>query len=406
MTAVFARHVPQTIARIRSPAGGVAAAVLVFGTVAFFRVALLPGIGHELVLRPGLLSLVTVVFGVGRLLTDVPAGHLADRIAPLRAFAGSGAGLALASALLAVAHSLPALLVAAAVLGIASATTNTTGMAYFSHAPRAVRGKSLATFSAALLAGQSLGPAIAGVVAGAAGWRVASWTGAVMAGALALGCVAAGRAVGRAAPAPDRAVAGDASAPPRGQVAILHFVSFAVFFGLGAMSQTLLPLIGSNDYALPVGVIGVVLGVGGLCRFVGAALGGVVADRVSRKAALVPALLAMGGGAALLELPGGALVWVAAVALLSVGSYGVGVAATVLADLGGGRRVGRSLGVFRFTGDLGLTAGPLLAGWLYDASGTGGAVVAVTGLLGICAIVVAVGLRETRYAESPLLVDA
>lgn len=385
-------------ARLRGPATLVAGAVLALGTVAFLRVALLPGIGHDLALRPGLLSLVTVVFGVGRLLTDLPAGHAADRIAPLAAFALSAIGLAAGSVLLALAHSLGALLVAAAVLGVASATTNTTGMAYFSHAPREKRGKSLATFSASLLGGQSLGPALAGVVSGAAGWRVAAGAGAVLAALVAVACVVGGRAVAR--PQSARPAAADAGSDGRiagGQLGLLYFVSFAVFFGLGAMPQTLLPLIGARGYGLSIGVIGLALGIGGLCRFVGAGIGGVVADRVSRKAALVPALLAMGAGAALLEVPGGVVVWLAAVVLMSLGSFGGTIAATVLADLGGGRRVGRRLGVYRFAGDLGLIAGPLAAGWLYDGIGTGAAVAAVTGLLGGCAVVVAAALGETRH---------
>jgi MFS family permease len=165
------------------------------------------------------------------------------------------------------------------------------------------------------------------------------------------------------------------------------------------MPQTLLPLIGSRDYGLRAGVVGLLLGVGGLCRFVGAAVGGIAADRWSRKGALVPSLLAMGLGAALLVLPGGPVVWVSSVVLLSLGSFGVTVGATMLADLGGGVGVGRRLGTFRFAGDAGVIAGPLVAGWLYDTVGTAAAVAAVGGVLGICAIVSAAGLRETLHLD-------
>lgn len=397
-------------ARKRLPLNGaraaVAAVVLVLSTVAFFRVALLPAIGSGLALRPGLLSLVTVAFGAGRLLTDLPAGRFSDRVAPLRALAASAAGLAAASVLVARAHSLAALLAAAAVLGVASAATNTTGMTYFSRAPIAMRGKSLAVFSAALLGGQSLGPAVAGVLSGPVGWRMTEVVGAIAAALVALVCLAAARSPARAA-APGLEP-GRAAAPPieRRQLLLLYGVSFAVFFALGAMPQTLLPLIGSRDYGLGAGAIGLLLGVGGVCRFAGAALGGVVADRRSRKAALVPALLTMGGGAALLALPGGPAVWVASVVLLSLGSFGATVGATMLADLGGGRRVGRRLGMFRFAGDAGLVAGPLAAGWLYDGVGTGAAVATVGGLLAACALVSAVALRETRHVETALVLEA
>ena len=385
--------------------------LLALSTIAYFRVALLPAIGADLALRPGLLSLVTVVFGVGRVLADMPAGAVADRISPLRALAASATGLVLGSLLLAAAHSLAALLVASMVLGLSSSTTNTTGMTFFSHGPAEHRGKSLAAFSAALLGGQALGPAVSGLLSGIHGWRATEVGGAVAAALVALACLSP--QLGRSRRA--QAVAGRAERAARGSVAtpaidpaqraLLYLVSFAVFFALAALPQTLLPLIGADHYRLGAGVVGLLLGVGGICRFGGAAGGGVVADRYSRKAALVPALLAMGGGAALLELPGGPVVWVSSIVLLSLGSFGVTVAATMLADHGGGVRVGRRLGVFRFVGDFGLVAGPLAAGWLYDGLGTGAAVAAVGGLLGACAIVAAVGLDETRHLHAPVAVD-
>jgi MFS transporter, DHA1 family, multidrug resistance protein len=378
-----------------------AAVVLALGTVAFFRVALLPAIGDSLLLRPGLLSLLTVVFGVGRLLADLPAGHVADRMQPLRAFAAAGLALALGSLLLAGAHSLALLLVAAAVLGVASSVVNTTGMTYFSHAPVERRGKSLAMFSAALLGGQSLGPAVAGIASGSTGWRATEAGAGVAAALIGLACIVyrSALAPGISPQRPARAGA-PAAAAVDSQRRLLYFVSFAVFFGLGAMPQTLLPLIGAHDYRLSAGIVGLLLGVGGLCRFVGAAVGGVVADRFSRKAALVPSLLIMGAGAVLLDLPGGPVVWIASVVLFSLGSFGVTVAATMLADLGGGVRVGRRLGTFRFAGDAGLVAGPLAAGWLYDTLGVGAASAGVGGLLAACAVVSAFVLVETRHAEA------
>lgn len=404
-SARFALVLPRKRLPIGGAAAAVAAVVLALSTVAFFRVALLPAIGSDLVLRPGLLSLLTVVFGVGRLLADLPAGRLSDRIAPLRALAGSAAGLALASFLLARAHSLAALLAAAAVLGVASAATNTTGMTYFSRARAAVRGKSLAVFSGALLGGQSLGPAVAGVLSGPAGWRTTELVGAAAAAIVAVACVATTRG-------PERArrhepVAEPAAAPAivRSQLLLLYLVAFAVFFALGAMPQTLLPLIGSRDYGLSAGVVGLLLGVGGVCRFAGAALGGVVADRRGRKASLVPALLAMGAGAALLAVFHGPAAWVASVVLLSLGSFGGTVGATILADLGGGLRVGRRLGVFRFAGDAGLIAGPLAAGWLYDGVGTRAAVATVGAVLATAGIACALALRETRHLEAPLVFE-
>jgi DHA1 family multidrug resistance protein-like MFS transporter len=386
---------------VRGPAARLALLVLALSTVAFLRVALLPAIGHDLVLRPGLISSVTVAFGVGRLVADLPAGDVADRISPLRALGGASGGLALGSLLLAGAHSLAALLVAAAVLGVASSATNTTGMTYFSRGTATHRGKRLAIFSAALLGGQALGPAVSGVVSGEAGWRATEGVAAALAALIALVCLFGRRDGSSPSRQPERAGGTRAPRPiDPVQRALLYLVSFSVFGALGALPQTLLPLIGSDRYRLSAGVIGLLLGVGGACRFAGAAVGGVVADRVSRKAALVPALLTMAAGTALLELPGGPAVWAASVVLLSLGSFGITIAATMLADLGGGVRVGRRLGAFRLAGDAGVIVWPLAAGWLYDTLGTRFAIGVVGSLLAATALVAALALAETRTVDA------
>lgn len=359
------------------------------------------------------MSLFTVVFGVGRLLTDLPAGRIADRAPAPLALAAAGTVMGAGSLLLAAASSLAVLLVAAVVLGIASAVANTTGMAFFSHAPGGRRGTSMALFSVALLGGQSLGPAVAGVLSGALGWRAteAIGGGAVIVAAAALGLAVAGA---RSGPEPARPGADERDAPRRSggpaaplsgaQRAALYAVPFAVMFALGAMPQTVVPLLGAHGFGLSAGAIGLTLGLGGLCRLAGSGAGGVAADRFSRKGSLVPGLLLLSGGIALLALRLGPAVFVAAVALLSLGSYGITVAATMVADLGGDG-IGRRLGTFRFVGDLGLIAGPLLAGALYDVAGGRASVLATAGLVLLTASVAVALLPETKRLgdESPLL---
>jgi predicted MFS family arabinose efflux permease len=184
---------------------------------------------------------------------------------------------------------------------------------------------------------------------------------------------------------------------PLREQALLYFVPFAMFFTFGAMPQTLVPIIGADEFHLSVGVIGLVLGVGGVCRFVGAMIGGVVSDRISRKAALIPALLSQAAGVALLALEGSLWAWVAALVVMSLASFSIAVAATMLVDRTHGRRSGRRLGPFRFAGDLGLIAGPLTASLVYEHYGQRPAALLVAGVLLACAAASAFGLRETRW---------
>lgn len=384
--------------------------VLLISIAAFFRVPLLPSIGAELRMTTGQLGLVTTVFAVGRLATDIPAGRLADRAPPMRSLGLAGAVLATGSLLMAGATTGGWVIGAAFVLGIASAMANTTGMTFFSTAaPTHQRGTAMASFSAALLGGQALGPALGGLVAGLADWRAAITTAAglgllvLVAGVVSHGSSVLARRAGRtsrAAAAPSAPAAREvARRTGRSQLVVLHAVPFASFFTLGAMPQTLVPIIGDARHGLSASTIGLALGVGGVCRFVGALAGGRISDRVSRKASLVPGMLLGAIGVGVLVLDWGVAGWVTAIVLMSLGSYGISVSATMLADLAGGSGVGRRLGTYRFVGDVGLIAGPAVTAALYEHVGPDLAVSGVALLLGLVGVLCALLLPETRWLD-------
>jgi len=380
--------------------GGV---VLVLSMLAYVRVPLLPYLGDDLSMTAADLGVMTTVFAVGRLCADIPAGRLSNLRSTGWMLGGAAALLGLASLTLAAADVSEVALVAAFFLGVSSATVNTTGMVYFAeHATADRRGRSMAGFSAALLGGQALGPALGGVLAASWGWRTALVVAAAM--AVVVGAVVALRTVWQrrtTGPAPEQAA--EQQAPhglPLREQAILYSVPFVMFFTFGALPQTLVPIIGADDLDLSVGVIGLALGVGGACKFIGAMIGGTISDRVSRKAALIPALVGQAAGVALLALEGVLWAWVAALVVMSLASFAIGVAATMLVDRTHGRRAGRRLGPYRFAGDLGLIAGPVTASLVYEHWGQRPAALLVTAILLACALAAAFGLRETRWLDA------
>jgi DHA1 family multidrug resistance protein-like MFS transporter len=379
-------------------AGGVVLAVAI---ASFMRAPLLPDIGRDLELAAADLAMITTAFALGRLVMDLPAGRLADRLPPGPALAGTGVGVAISAALLAGAGSLGQALAAVFFLGAASALTNTTGMTVFAtSAPPERRGAAMAGFSMALMTGQTLGPAIGGAVAGLAGWRVAQVVGTAIGVGVIVACLLlpAGRARRRASA--DGGADDPAPGLSRSQAIVLAAVPFAVFFTISALPQTLLPVIGSSELSLSAAVIGVALGAGGIARFAGSAVAGAVSDRVSRKAALVPSLLAMGVAVVMLAPPPTLATWLAAIVLLSLASSGIAVAATIIADQVPADTVGRRLGTFRFTGDFGLLAGPAVTGLLYQHSGRSAAMLVTAGVLGGCALAAAVLIAEPGTSPS------
>jgi MFS family permease len=280
----------------------------------------------------------------------------------------------------------------------------------------------MAGFSMALMTGQTLGPAVGGALAGLAGWRASQGAAVLIGVGVLAACllVPAGRTprpAAQGAPAgPDEAASprrarGAATAVPdapaapaaavgtglsRSQAAVLAAVPFAVFFTLSALPQTLLPVIGSSELGLTTATIGLALGAGGVARFAGSAVTGVLSDRVSRKAALVPSLLGMAVGVLLLAPAPTLATWLVAIVLLSVTSSGIAVAATIIADRVPPETVGRRLGTFRFTGDFGLLAGPAITGLLYQHSGRASAMLVTAGVLCACAVAAALLIVEPR----------
>lgn len=390
-------------------------AVLMLSTAAHFRVPLLPEIGRELSMSAAQLGLITSMFAAGRLATDLPAGLLLERVDATALLSGSAATMIIGSVALAAAPGPVVVYAAAFALGIASAATNATGMHAFSVAvPAQRRGTALAVFSTALLGGQSFGPVIGGAIASASSWRVAEVTAGAVCLALAILLLLVWRrryaqrqsdgGVGTQAPAGDDPVAGDPAAQPPPQRASVQAavlaISFAMFFTFGAMPQTLIPVIGARQLDLGVATIGLALGAGGLCRLVGGFIGGIMADRISRRAALLPGLMLQALGVALVAGDGVAW-WFGGIVVMSLASWSISVGATVLADLTPEGGLGPRLGSFRFVGDIGLISGPLLAGYLFDRVGRVPTVLVVTLLLLGAAAWCAISVPETRRASNP-----
>jgi DHA1 family multidrug resistance protein-like MFS transporter len=386
-------------ARQRGTRTVVGAIVFAVAVAAFARVPLLPDIGADLSLTAGEVGLLTTAFGLGRLAMDLPAGRLAAAIDPTLALMAAGIGLAAASALLAVAGTFAVALTASALIGCASALTNTTGMYAFATATVSQRrGASMAIYTTALMSGQMVGPAIGGALASLADWRVAIGVSAAIGVGVAIACAllrrgapAAGDGPSEAPQLGDPAALGPRAARP--ELVALAAAPFATFFGMAGLTQTLVPLIGAGELGFSASTIGFAIAAGAAARFFSAWFAGVASDRWSRKAVLVPLLVVMGIGAGLLALPIGAGAWLASIVTLAVGSSGISVAAAAVADRVEPRRLGHELGVFRLLGDLGLLVGPAVTAFLYQDYGARSAALVSAGVFGLAALTAAIWVQ-------------
>lgn len=375
------------------------AVLLATSLVSFSRIPLLPDIAVEFSLSPAELSMITASFALGRLAADLPAGRAVDRFPAHLVLTAVGAFLCAGSILFGTAPSLAQASAAVFLIGVASAVANTAGMVEFSaHSAASTRGRSMAAFTIVLLSGQAVGPLFGGLLGQVAGWRTAQ-AGCVVVGA----CVLAGCLV-RRTDGRDRTSSLRKKVGPRlvgvtrlrwAERLILGSSRFAVFFAMSALVQTFVPLIGGAVLGLSASAIGVALAVGGVSRFAGASVVGSVSDRVSRKAALVPSLVIMGAGAAMLAMPPSVALWGTAIALLAAGSAGISAAAAMVGDRVAPEQLGAEMSGFRFLGDIGMLVGPILVGWLYGQAGRGPAMLVVSVALIGCALVVLLLLRDS-----------
>jgi MFS family permease len=190
---------------------------------------------------------------------------------------------------------------------------------------------------------------------------------------------------------------------PRRELFALALAPFATFFGMAGLTQTLIPLIGNGELDFSASAIGLAIGAGAALRFASAWVAGVASDRLSRRVVLVPSLVLMAAGATVLALASNVVTWGASILLVALGSSGVSVAAAAVADRVPAAELGRELGVFRLVGDLGLVLGPIVTGFIYQASGprfAGLAAAAVFAAAALAAVAwVAEGPRGDRRTD-------
>lgn len=360
---------------------GLIIALFLTTAISSLRIPLLPEIGAQLDVGSGEIGVITAVFGFGRIITNIPAGRIADRLSPALSSLFAALFMTAGTTVIALAPGFAQLLVGIAITGSASAMMNTTAMTTLTRsAAPGKRGAAMATYSTSLMTGQIVGPALAGVSAAVLSWRITHGIGAGIALAIALTMLVLWLNDGRSRRAAasrsgsDLVAAGtpvDDSVPDMRRIHLVAVssVSFAVFFSLSALPQTVLPLIAANELRLPVEQIGFAIGASAIARIIGARIAGRIADVYSRRAALIPSLILLAASPLLIALPLGWGGWLAALMLISLASSGAAIAGTVIGDLSRPARLGARMGIYRTLGDVGLLVGGLVCGLSYELGG-------------------------------------
>jgi MFS family permease len=355
----------------------------------------LPAIRESLALSATGAGLVFSVFFAGRLITNLPAAWLVERVGPKwTAVTGSGA-LLLGSALAASASSQMTLLPARGIQGVGVALLATAGLLSLLRALPG-GGAAMTAFNLSSGAGGSGGLLTGGYLTAELGWRAIFWLSTVISGLLLAGSVLARiqAAISRLErPAREDLAAGVRPSRSREVAAVAANLLVFVNYSIWVVS---LPLLGAVKFGFGAGQVGVMLLFVNVVHLASALpIGGIIRHAGAARALAIGFGIA---GAGLLLVPfAPSALWLAApMALYAVGQVaGNSSAGDLILRLGGGG--GRAVGAVRLSSDIGLVAGPAAAGALADAAGVEAPFI-VLGVIALAAMVaVLVGLRPPTW---------
>lgn len=340
----------------------------------------LPLYGQSFGVGAILAGLLVSIFGLARMVTDIPAGYLSDRYGRKLVLFLGPALVALASLGAGITTHFGGLLFWRFVQGVGSAIyTTTASAAVVDLSNKSNTGRNLATYHGATVVGSSLGPGFGGVIGEYWGFNAAFFALAALSFLAALLAVFVLPKEGlRGGRREERRKERDKTADRASflvmfsdrNLLLICMVSFSMFFSRAGARQTILPFLGTQDLHLSLSQVGFALTVISIGNFSTLFLAGYLADRYSRRI-----LVGLSNTVAFCAFLGFAFSqdyfqFVAAAVILGI-STGLGspVTAAYVSDISSAEKMGLSMGLMRAFGDAGYVLGPIVLGFLSEVSG-------------------------------------
>lgn len=314
-----------------------------------------------------LAGMIITVFGIARLLSNVPAGFLSQRLGLKALLIAGPAIIVLGSIGAALAEDFWLLLFWRFVQGVGSGIYMTTATAAVAGmAPPGRRGRVMALFQTAILLGAGAGPVVGGLVAERWGLAAPFWAYAIVcAGAVVVALFTR---------PPDLSLASDAGkeiSAPRPLLSPLLIalctINFGVFFTRTAAMWQMIPVLAHDVYGMGLDIVGAALALTTFVNFAVLPITGWAIDTFGARGIAfwsgLATVLALG---MIATISGPASLWTGLVVLgLAGGFHGPAIGA-LAADVIPPEQYGPGMGLFRSGGDAGFVIGPVLVGWIAD----------------------------------------
>lgn len=331
----------------------------------------------------GMVGIVLAARGLGNLAFDVPAGMVVRQMGVRRAMILGGSVMALCALAMSQTRTLTEALVVQLLLGVAMALWNIARHTYITEAVGIRRrGRINAVLGGTGRIAGFAGPAVGGAMAA---WLSLTAPFALQAALIALGVLAVMMWVDRDLPRHER------SAEPYEGVWQVLAGHWRVLLSAGSgqlCAQTVrqarnavVPLYAAEVLGLDAGSVGLIISLSYGTDMLMFYPAGQLMDKRGRKWAYVPSFLIQSSALALVPLTGS--FWTLALVTMAVGlgnGLGSGTMLTLGADLAPARGRGEFLGMWRFIGDGGSAAGPMIVGQVAQMAGLHLAPIVIAGI--------------------------
>ncbi len=309
-------------------------------------------------------------FAIARLVIDLPAGGLIDRIRIHMMFYTGGLLSIIGVVVSALAPIYPLLFAGRFIEGSGASVASAAAQAYVARrAPEHERGRMLGSISAAIMLGGFLSPAIVGVVASFAGWRF-GLLATVLPTLVALGLVTRyvkHRTTATHSTSLSHQLHGLIYTP--GRLLFINLMTIALAFSVFGFKAVYYPVYGTQVLRLEPALVGIAISISALLRFPIAIAAGTLSDKFGRVRVYVPSALLMGLVSVLVSLSDNATTYVLFGLAFGLGGGVVPMVTSMVVDRAPRKRLGVALGTHAFIRDIGVATTPLLLGLAIDGVG-------------------------------------
>jgi len=355
-------------------------------------------------------GLVISVYGLGRLLFDLPMGGLAERVGRRKIIIIGEIVTAVGSLLCAVAGTFPLLILFRFVGGIGAATVLTGAQVVLADitTPQ-TRARMMNIYQAIFLCAVGIGPSLGGVVADAFGTRAPFYAFGFLSLLAALVCflrvpetrhLAIARAAAASQPAMAMGQALHILLRQRGFL-LIGLVTFVQYFARTGALFNIVPILGRDRLGLSASATGFAISIASLMNFATIPLSIVMMHRWGRRGGIIPGTIVCGAAFACLAVAFNYPIYIAGMFLWGLGG-GVGgsAPAAYAADMAPPGANGVTMGIYLTLADAGYVVGPFLLGWISDRAGAGTALFITAGLFAVAVTLFALFAPETVYGRN------